>query len=190
MHNGQCIEINDEDYKCVCPTGYMGKNCNGRWFKTQITKCKTLGAEPSLLSAPHFETLFLQPAIRGTRISQGFKQALKTSLLSYGISSMNHFVHSIYFSVDFLVIISFSLGVLCVTCWYFFAFFAAPENMYIKVGWVSVVLSRTVVVDNDCQQQQQSYSGLRSPGRSNSTYFWNDSWVQTFHNMYIVLAQY
>ena len=26
------------------------------------------------------------------------------------------------------------------------------------------------------------YSGLRSPGRSlNSTYFWNDSWVQTFH---------
>ena len=30
-------------------------------------------------------------------------------------------------------------------------------------------------------QQQQSYSGLRSPGRSNSTYFWNDSWVQTFH---------
>ena len=33
-------------------------------------------------------------------------------------------------------------------------------------------------------QQQQSYSGLRSPGRSNSTYFWNDSWVQTFHNIY------
>ena len=31
-------------------------------------------------------------------------------------------------------------------------------------------------------QQQQSYSGLRSPGRSNSTYFWNDSWVQTFHS--------
>jgi len=30
--------------------------------------------------------------------------------------------------------------------------------------------------------QQQSYSGLRSPGRSNSTYFWNDSWVQTFHS--------
>ena len=30
-------------------------------------------------------------------------------------------------------------------------------------------------------QQQQSYSGLRSPGRSNSTYFWSDSWVQTFH---------
>ena len=32
-------------------------------------------------------------------------------------------------------------------------------------------------------QQQQSYSGLRSPGRSNSTYFWNDSWVQTFHKI-------
>ena len=30
-------------------------------------------------------------------------------------------------------------------------------------------------------QQQQSYSGLRSTGRSNSTYFWNDSWVPTFH---------
>ena len=26
-----------------------------------------------------------------------------------------------------------------------------------------------------------SYSGLHSPGRSNSTYFWNNSWVQTFH---------
>ena len=31
-------------------------------------------------------------------------------------------------------------------------------------------------------QQQQSYSTLRSPRRSNSTYFWNDSWVQTFHS--------
>ena len=30
-------------------------------------------------------------------------------------------------------------------------------------------------------QQQQSYSGLSSPGRSNSTYLWNDPWVQTFH---------
>ena len=29
-------------------------------------------------------------------------------------------------------------------------------------------------------QQQQSYSGLSSPGRSNSTYLWNDHWVQTF----------
>ena len=29
--------------------------------------------------------------------------------------------------------------------------------------------------------------GLRSPGQSNSTYFWNDSWVQTFHNNIIVL---
>ena len=33
-------------------------------------------------------------------------------------------------------------------------------------------------------QQQQSYSGLRSTGRSNSTYFWNDSWVQTFHKKF------
>ena len=31
-------------------------------------------------------------------------------------------------------------------------------------------------------QQQQSYSGLHSPRRSNSTYSWNDSWVQTFHS--------
>ena len=30
-------------------------------------------------------------------------------------------------------------------------------------------------------QQQQSYSGLPSPRRSNPTYFWNGSWVKTFH---------
>ena len=35
-------------------------------------------------------------------------------------------------------------------------------------------------------QQQQSYSGLPLPGWSNSTYFWNDSWVQTFHSTIIV----
>ena len=29
--------------------------------------------------------------------------------------------------------------------------------------------------------QQQSYSGLCSPGQSCFTYLWNDSWVQTFH---------
>ena len=29
--------------------------------------------------------------------------------------------------------------------------------------------------------QQQSYSGLHSPGKSYSTYLWSDSWVQTFH---------
>ena len=34
-------------------------------------------------------------------------------------------------------------------------------------------------------QQQQSYSGLRSPGRSNWT-FWNESWVQTFHRKALV----
>ena len=32
-------------------------------------------------------------------------------------------------------------------------------------------------------QQQQSYSGLCSPGRSSSTDLWNDSWVQTFHRL-------
>ena len=38
---------------------------------------------------------------------------------------------------------------------------------------VNVVLNRTVFVDSDCHcQQQQSYSGLRSPEWSNSTYFW------------------
>ena len=34
-------------------------------------------------------------------------------------------------------------------------------------------------------QQQQSYSGLRSPRWSDSTYFWNDSWVQAFHSFMI-----
>ena len=32
-------------------------------------------------------------------------------------------------------------------------------------------------------QQQQSYSGLRSPRRWTSSFFWNDSWVQTFHSL-------
>ena len=35
-------------------------------------------------------------------------------------------------------------------------------------------------------QQQQSCSGLRSPGRSNSTYCWNDCWVQTFHSKNLI----
>ena len=39
---------------------------------------------------------------------------------------------------------------------------------------VNVVLNRTVFVDSDCHcQQQQPYSGLRSPGRSNSTFWYN-----------------
>ena len=33
------------------------------------------------------------------------------------------------------------------------------------------------------------YSGLRSPGRSNSTYFWNDFWVQTFHRFRLAKQQ-
>ena len=33
-----------------------------------------------------------------------------------------------------------------------------------------------------------SYSGLRSPGRSYSTYLWNSNcWVQTFHNISVLL---
>ena len=39
-----------------------------------------------------------------------------------------------------------------------------------------------LIAESLSQCQQQSYSGLRSPRRSNLTYFWNDSWVQTFHS--------
>ena len=41
--------------------------------------------------------------------------------------------------------------------------------------------SQKVEFDRPGEQQQQSYSGLRSPGWSNST-FLNDFWVQTFHS--------
>ena len=34
---------------------------------------------------------------------------------------------------------------------------------------------------NGSHCQQESYSGLHSPGRSCSIYLWNDLWVQTFH---------
>ena len=85
------------------------------------------------------------------------------------------------------------------------------KSQYIKsrlslIVRVNVVLNRTVVVDSDwrfdnlcgshlqsqrLQQQQQSYSGLSSPGRSNSTYFWNDSWVQTFHkSQYMLMSSF
>ena len=37
-------------------------------------------------------------------------------------------------------------------------------------------------------QQQQSYSGLCSSRRSYSTYFWNDSWVPTFHSCFSKLV--
>ena len=58
----------------------------------------------------------------------------------------------------------------CVSC--LISYINKPEDDY-RTGCRSV---------SHCQQQQ-SYSGLRSPGRSNSTYFWDDSWpwVQTFH---------
>ena len=75
--------------------------------------------------------------------------------------------------------------------WFFF-FFAKGLSHFIITGRlcmmvpVNVVVNRTVVVDNEyvfyctgCRnvshcQQQQSYSGLRSPrpGRSYSTYLW------------------
>ena len=41
---------------------------------------------------------------------------------------------------------------------------------------------RTVCRNVSHCQQQQSYSGLHSPRRSYSNYFWNDSWVPTFHS--------
>lgn len=37
MHDGRCIEINEEDYLCACKPGYAGKNCNGKYHKA-ITK--------------------------------------------------------------------------------------------------------------------------------------------------------
>ena len=43
--------------------------------------------------------------------------------------------------------------------------------------WIDLNESQNV---SHCQQQ--CYSGLRSPGWSYSTYWWNDSWVQTFHS--------
>ena len=77
--------------------------------------------------------------------------------------------------------------------------------MFLKVGWVwssgwtsEWVVSRdTTHFDSEDDyrtgcwnvshcQQQQSYSGLRSSGRSTSTYFWNDSWVQTFHSFTVL----
>ena len=39
------------------------------------------------------------------------------------------------------------------------------------------VVETPVSVNNNSPIQEY----VRSPGRSNSTYFWNDSWVQTFH---------
>lgn len=33
MYDGCCIEINEEDYLCVCKLGYLGKNCNGKYYK-------------------------------------------------------------------------------------------------------------------------------------------------------------
>ena len=36
---------------------------------------------------------------------------------------------------------------------------------------------------------QQSYSGLLSPGRSCSTYLWNDSWVPAFHMLILSVKE-
>ena len=45
---------------------------------------------------------------------------------------------------------------------------------------VNVVLNRTVVVDSD-YSPHESYSGPRSPGRSNTTYFWNEQNDRAFY---------
>ena len=37
---------------------------------------------------------------------------------------------------------------------------------------------------------QQSYSGLLSPGRSCSTYLWNDSWVPAFHMLILSVKEH
>ena len=47
------------------------------------------------------------------------------------------------------------------------------------------VVETSVTVNNN----SPSYSGLNSPGRSNPTYFWNDSWVQTFHKKKLLDAR-
>ena len=47
--------------------------------------------------------------------------------------------------------------------------------------WLVKYLAMLLVV---CQ-----YSGLRSPGRSKSTYFWNDFWVQTFNRFRLAKQQ-
>ena len=73
---------------------------------------------------------------------------------------------------------------------------SAPQSFYACYGpetfplwyWVLQDFSRltsawrfSVSVKKNRNNWQQPYSGLCSPRRSYSTYFWNDSWVQTFH---------
>ena len=67
----------------------------------------------------------------------------------------------------------------------------SKTNTFITDTWDTINWRDTTHFDSEddyrtgCRNvshcQQLSYSGLRSPGRSNSTYFWNDSRVQTFH---------
>ena len=38
-------------------------------------------------------------------------------------------------------------------------------------------------------QRQQSYSGLRSPGRPSLTYFLNDPWIKTFYMLRITIPK-
>ena len=57
------------------------------------------------------------------------------------------------------------------------------KQLVLKMSKTRKIYYRTGCRNVSHCQQHQSYSGLRSPGRSNST-FWNDSWVQTFHTFH------
>ena len=68
--------------------------------------------------------------------------------------------------------------------------FAGQNEKKLK-GKLTRRLTQTLKMTTDASfgQQQQSYSGLRSPGRSHST-FWNDSWVQALHSITIMLWEF
>ena len=56
---------------------------------------------------------------------------------------------------------------------------SCPESMVLNSGYRPV--SKLTTREQGQSLSTQSYSGLCSPGRSYSTYLWNDPWVQTFH---------
>ena len=76
-----------------------------------------------------------------------------------------------------------NLQVYCVKLYGFWCFWdCLHQSVLMFQFFLKMRESRTGCGNVSYCQRQQSYSGLRSPGRSNSTYLWNDSWVQTFHN--------
>ena len=58
-----------------------------------------------------------------------------------------------------------------------------PSTDVIQLTLTLEMTTAQVVENVNHCQQQQSYSGQLSPGRSYSTYLWNDSSVQTFHKV-------